>query len=53
MTDVLIGSLGHPVFTWSEQQDLSRPGSPRSAYLMAIKEADRSHYEPHLTFARS
>lgn len=53
MADIIVEKLFEKdVFSWSGQ-DLARSGTPRAAYLKAIREADRNNYDLLLEFARS
>jgi len=52
ITDILVHhGLGRPYFTWGSVR-LTSPGSARSAYLQALREADRNNVAPLLLFAR-
>ena len=51
--DLLVSSLGRPVFSWGSE-NLGSPGETRRAYLDALRTADRIFdYGPLLAFARS
>ncbi len=53
MADVIIGKIYKlPVFSWGSG-NLVKNSDARTAYLKAVKEADRNNYEPLLRFARS
>ena len=53
MADVIIEKIFQmPVFSWGAA-DLSKEGDYRSAYLQAVKAADRHEFEALLSFARS
>jgi Fic-DOC domain mobile mystery protein B len=53
IADLIIEKIfGGKVFSWSGQ-NLVKGGEPRSAYLTAIREADKGRYELLLSFARS
>lgn len=53
MGDIIIEKLfGQPVFSWGAN-DLSKAGEARTAYLTAVKAADRGDYAPLLRFCRS
>ncbi len=45
--DLLVESLGRPVFTWGTETD-----DPRTRYLQALKQADTDNIVPLLKFAR-
>lgn len=53
IADIIIKSIfDADVFTWGGQ-DLVRSGASRTAYLVAIRQADQGNYKPLLSFARS
>jgi Fic-DOC domain mobile mystery protein B len=52
MADLLVESLGEPAYTWGGG-DLIDAGDVRTAYLQALRQADRNDHEPLLAFARS
>lgn len=53
MADIIIEKIyKQPVFTWGAA-NLSREGDARSAYLHAVKAADKGDYSLLLAFARS
>jgi len=55
MADLIVEKLFHiPVFTWGHSHShLTTNDEVRSAYLTALKEADRNNYKPLIEFARS
>lgn len=57
MTDVLMKSLGKPIFTWGAMTSGSEVGANedvvRNAYLSALREADEHRFEKLLIFVRS
>lgn len=54
MTDMMMRSLGEPLFTWGSAAELRRAGSAREAYLAALREADAArHYGSLVAFVRS
>lgn len=53
MADIIIEKLfGEEPFSWGAD-DLSKSGSTRSAYLQAVKQADKGEYAALYNFARS
>lgn len=50
--DLLAIALGEPAFTWGVG-DLAPVGEVRSAYIVALKQADQHDYSSLLGFARS
>ncbi len=51
-TDLLLGSLGCPHFTWG-QVNLVNAGETRQAYITALRVADKHDIGPLLEFVRS
>ncbi|MBI2429051.1 MAG: mobile mystery protein B [Ignavibacteriales bacterium] len=52
IADILVNhGLGKPVFTWGSAK-LTAKGTARSAYLNALREADRNNFKPLVEFAR-
>ena len=53
MADIIVSKIYKlPVFSWGAD-DLVKKSDARTNYLIAIKEADKSNYEPLILFARS
>ena len=53
IADVIVKNIfGKDEFTWS-RTDLARTGDARKNYLAAIREADKGHIQPLISFARS
>ena len=53
MADIIIEKVfSEEVFTWG-RNNLVKKSAERSAYLSAIREADKGNYEPLIGFARS
>ncbi len=53
MADIIIEKLfGKPPFSWGAS-NLSKEGTPRAAYLKAVKKADLNEYQLLFEFARS
>ncbi len=53
-TDILLIALDEPPFTWGAGQDLASQGGARTAYLEALRIADREFdYDPLHIFATS
>jgi len=54
LADVLIhNGLGKDIFTWGGGNQLTKAGDIRSAYISALRDADRGNYVPLLNFART
>lgn len=53
MADVLIEQLGQPRFTWGGSSSLVDPTALRSAYISALRQADRGDLNPLQDFARA
>ena len=51
-TDMLLISLNHPRFSWGAK-NITNPGETRSAYLAALKSADRNDYQLLSQFVKS
>lgn len=51
-TDLLIRDLGHPLLTWGSG-NLVDGGQLRTAYIDALRAADRNDYGPLIAFVRS
>lgn len=53
MADIIIEKLfGKEPFSWGAE-NFSKEGDARSAYLKAVKQADKNEYQPLLEFANS
>jgi hypothetical protein len=52
MTDILLGGLGQPRFSWGSSNLISA-GKCRKQYIDALRAADRYDYWPLLAFVRS
>jgi Fic-DOC domain mobile mystery protein B len=54
MADVLIHNRpGKEVFTWGGGNQLVKASDIRSAYISALRDADRGNYDPLINFART
>ncbi len=53
MTDILLESLGAPVFTWGKADLVDPKSTTRSEYLAALKDADNGKYNKLQKFVRS
>ena len=52
MSDLLLKSLGQPLFTWGSKANLTCQTESRLDYLSALRSADKGNFEKLLTFAR-
>ncbi|RYF50209.1 MAG: mobile mystery protein B, partial [Comamonadaceae bacterium] len=53
MADVLLRSLGQPVFTWGGGGSMVDATAVRARYLAALRSADANNYAPLVAFVRS
>jgi len=52
MANIMLFNLGASLFTWGSG-DLYNTGEVRQRYILALREADRSNFDPLLLFVRS
>lgn len=53
LSDALLASLGIARFSWGANAELGKPGTARTAYISALKEADNKKFVSLLKFVRS
>lgn len=53
LSDALLKSLGQPRFSWGARAELGQAGAARTAYIAALKDADRKNFTALMRFVRS